>query len=204
MTIFLFLIFVVVFAALMSKGGGWDNLLTWVNMIVAGLFAMNYFEPLADYLSGVMKDFHWYWDFLAFWAVFSVAMILLKAFTDGLSKIRVKFRVPVEWGVRGVFSLLCAWTMICVVTFSLHLAPVQMVAWNEGFMTKPDDTHFMGADRDWMSFAHKMSNPDAGSLSKDEQHVFDQDGVFRVKYALRRYRHELLPQGATKGPMPLP
>ncbi len=69
-------------------------------------------------------------------------------------------------------------------------------------MDKPDDETLFGSDVLWMAFAHKMSDPDAGPISIDAAHQFDAEGLYRVKYGLRRYRFQHLKGSIGTSPQP--
>ncbi len=202
LTTILLAIFLVTAAMLFSKGSLWDNLWTWINVIFAGLLATQYFEPMAEWLSTPNSAYHWYWDLLCFWLIYCIAVTMLRMFCEAFSPLRIKFRVPVEMTGRAVFAILAGWTLMCLSAFSLHLAPTQMNAWGGAFMENPDSETVLGTDVLWMAFAHKMSDPDAGPISIDKAHQFDSEGLFRVKYGLRRYRFQHLKDST--GPSPLP
>ncbi len=196
-------IFLITSAMLFAKGGLWDNLWAWINVILAGLLATHYFEPLAEWLSsGSTKDYHWYWDQLSFWFIYCVAYSMLRMFCEAFSPTRIKFRVPVEMAGKAVFALLTGWTLMCISAFSLHMSVTEMTAWGGAFMEKPDDETLFGSDVLWMAFAHKMSDPEAGPIAIDEAHQFDAEGLYRVKYGLRRYRFQHLK--GTMGGSPQP
>jgi hypothetical protein len=197
-------IFLITAAMLFSKGGLWDNLWAWINTILAGLLATHYFEPLAEWMSLPSSHYHWFWDQLFFWAIYCIAVTMLRMFCEAFSPVRIKFRVPVEMAGKAVFALLTGWTLMCISAFSLHLAATEMTAWGGAFMEKPDDETLFGSDVLWMAFVHKMSDPDSGPISIDEDHQFDAEGLYRVKYGLRRYRYQHLPGGANAGPSPKP
>ena len=91
---------------------------------------------------------------------------------------------------------------MCLSAFSLHLAPTQMTAWSDAFMENPDSETVFGTDVLWMAFAYKMSDPEAGPIAIDKAHQFDSEGLFRVKYGLRRYRLQHNKQNT--GPSPTP
>jgi hypothetical protein len=195
-------IFIVTAAMLFSKGSLWDNLWAWINVILAGLLATQYFEPMAEWLSQPNSHYHWYWDLLCFWGIYCVAVTMLRMFCEAFSPMRIKFRVPVEMGGKAVFALLTGWTLMCISAFTLHMAPTEMNAWGGAFMEKPDDETLFGSDVLWMAFVHKMSNPDAGPISIDADHQFDAEGLYRVKYGLRRYRFQHLRGTAGSSPTP--
>ncbi|MDX1962222.1 MAG: hypothetical protein SFX18_03650 [Pirellulales bacterium] len=195
-TVFLLAVFLIPVIMLSALGGLWDNLLTWINIILAGLIATNYFEPFAIWIDSMIgTDYAWYSDLMAFWILFAGTMGLLRAVTDTISTVRVRFRKPVEVAGSIIFAALCGWTLVCLTTFSLHLAPLAVNSFGGAFQERPETNNmFFGTGPDflWLSFAHRQSRPDSGPISVDEQHIFDPQGLFRLKYGLRRYRFEQL------------
>jgi hypothetical protein len=202
-TLFVFVIFFasVIFCA--GKGSLWDNLLTWVNCILAGLIATNFFEPAADYLTkNVSKDYSWYWDLLAFWLIFAFVVGILRLITDNVSKVRVRFRKPVEVAGNIIFAILIGWQMVMYTVFSLHMAPLEVKAFDGGFQAKADPeagNFYFNPDLVWLGFAHKQSG-ESGAMSRDNEHQFDRRGVYRWKYGLRRFKFENLKGGAGSVP----
>ena len=74
--VYLDLVLLLVFVsavAFLFNAGLWSNALTLINVITAGLIAMNYFEPLADRLEKWSPGYRYFWDFLSIWLVFVVA-----------------------------------------------------------------------------------------------------------------------------------
>ncbi len=190
---FLVGIFLICLIMLLSLGGAWDNLIIWFGVVMSGLLATNYFEPLATWLdSSVSSNYTWMWDIIAFWLIFTASIGIFRMATDQLSKVRVRFRMPVEWGGKVIFGVLAAWTMVCLTAFSMHLAPTSRHSWNESFMEKANDTALLSADYLWMSFAHKVSHPESSLFGSDAAHQFDPEGIFAKKYGLRRHRYEFL------------
>jgi len=204
LTLLLLGVFIACVVLLGAIGGLWDNLLTWVNLLLAGLITMNFFEPAADWLDATLgSKYYWYTDLLAFWGIFAAAIGLLRAFTDAISSVRVKFRKPVEIAGSYFFALLCGWQMLCITTTGLHLAPLEVNSFSGAFQEKPDSVNFFGfgPDQTFLGFTQKMSKPDTGPLAIDDKHIFDQDGLFRLNYGLKRYRFEQLPGDTGKSPV---
>lgn len=75
-SIVLIVIFVACFASLMNSGL-WSNTITLINAITAGLLAMNYYEPLAEFLDKQAPSWTYVWDFVSLWFIFGLAMLAL-------------------------------------------------------------------------------------------------------------------------------
>lgn len=184
MLVGLLLLVLFICVAMLFTEGLWSNAIMFINVMTAALLTMNYWEPLASWLQLKAPSYFYYWDFLAIWAVFAAAMIVLRLITDRLSRVRMKFRKPVDMVGAVAFSLWTGWIMVSLVLFSLHTAPLARVAMGGGL--QPDTPMFfgLGPDRNWLAFVHKQSS--TGALRRSEPRVFDQNGAFVWKYAFRR------------------
>ena len=66
--------FVILFAcvAMCYAEGMWSNAIRLINVVTAGLLAVNFFEPLARWLDGMQPSYTYLWDYLSLWALFAV------------------------------------------------------------------------------------------------------------------------------------
>lgn len=164
---------------LLFNQGLWSVLIALVNVVIAGLVATNAFEPLANALGKGTSA-----DFLALWALFVGAFVLLRMVTDSLSRATVVFEPWVNQVGAVALSLVVGWVLVCFTTFSLHAAPLGRTAFGGAFMETPDAKMLgVGADRLWLAFVHGQSK---AALGRGPDHVFDPRGEFVYKYATRR------------------
>jgi hypothetical protein len=184
-------IFLVVFA-MMLQGGIWNNLLKLVNVITAALFASNYGEPAAAWIATQMPSYTVICDFMGYWLVFCVAYVVLGILTDVVSRVRVRFKKPVDMPGGAFLGAWTAWVMVCFTTMTLHTAPLDRNFLGD-FQKKPETRMLFGfaPDRLWLGYTHKQS---LGGLSRskggDAMEEFDPTGDFIFKYSERRYRLE--------------
>ena len=188
---------VMVVCILMSLTSGlWGNLIMIFNVILAGLIATNYFEWLAGWLDKQMPSYTYLWDFSAFWAIFALSIIVLRAITDTLSRVKVRFKKPVEISGGLVCGAIVGWMMVCLALFSLHTAPLSIRFMDGGF--KPEENMYFGTapDRFWGRFAAGQSNTENGALAAGEEF-----NLLRYLgwYALRRAAFESEPELRTRG-----
>lgn len=181
--------------AMMIGGGLWNNALIFFNTVTAALLTGSFFEPVAGWLQGRMPSYTYLCDFLAQWLVFVVALVPLRLATDLLSRVKVKFKKPVNTVGGVVFAAWTGWVMICFTTWSLHTAPLAQVAMGGEFAPNPEARMFLGLgpDRLWLGFLHKQSVgafSRGGSANKPNQHEFDPQGEYLYKYASRRKAFE--------------
>ncbi|MEX0675722.1 MAG: CvpA family protein [Pirellulales bacterium] len=185
LTILLVLIFVAVFAALMTQGL-WSNTITLVNVITAGLVATNYFEPLAQFLERQEPSFAYVWDLFALWILFGVTMVVLRAATDYMSNVKVRFFKPVEVAGGYLMAVWVGWIMVCFATMTMHTAPLARHFLGDAFQRQPDSKMLFGLapDRVWLAWVHRESK---GALSRfGGLAPFDPQGDYILRYSNRR------------------
>lgn len=192
--------------AALAQAGIWSNLLTLVNVITAGLLAVNYYEPLANWLQTQAPSYTYLLDFLALWAVFALAMGVLRAATDAVSTVKVKFQKSVDLGVGIFLAAWIAWLVVGFAALTLHTAPLSRNFL--GFQPTPESRMFYGLapDHTWLGFVQKESQ---GALARgvtlkypdgheESGNKFDPQGEFILKYGERRASFEKLPDYRVK------
>jgi len=202
--LFLFVVFVACVAMLWNEGM-WSNAITLVNVTLAALIATNYFEPLASFFDSKAPTYTYLFDMLAIWALFAGVYLILRTVTDQISKVRVRFKMPVEHTGRVVFALMAAWVMVGFTAMTIHVAPLGKYPFKGAFYDTPTSSTFLGMapDRQWIAFVQTLSR---GSLRrgydasndgdwKYEPHeddealnclVFDSNSELIYKYHTRR------------------
>ena len=87
------LLFLIFFAcvAMSYNEGMWTNAIRLINVVTAALLAVNYFEPVAQWLDDWEPSYTYIWDFLALWALFAIFMSILRELTDRISRVQVRF-----------------------------------------------------------------------------------------------------------------
>ncbi|MEE2639060.1 MAG: CvpA family protein [Planctomycetota bacterium] len=191
--------------------GLWNNLITLVSLIFAGMIATTLFEPLADQLEPQV-GLKYQIDFICLWGIFFVSFGVLRLITELLSSFRVKFNNIVETVGRSLLSFWIAWCFLCFSLFSLHVAPIEPAGFG-GFQRTPTQNNFMGIgpDRMWLAFVQSRSfgafaeYKDVGMLPEykerlhpDDQNtqsrIFDSTSEFILKY---RYRRQMLSESGS-------
>ena len=188
----LLLVIIACCIAFTVQNGIWGNGVLLVIVVTAGLIAVNYFEPLANWFETTIGDSYTYlYDFLALWALFALAAGVLRAITDKLSTVKVKFRKPFDQIGGLILGAWIGWVMVCFTLMSLHTAPLARNFMEGAFQPEPDSRMFLGLapDRQWLGFAQKSSE---GVFSRGE--TFDPFGEFILKYGERRARFENEPE----------
>ena len=75
------------------------------NVIFSAIIATNYFEPVATKVTETFPSFTYLWDFLSLWGLFVLSALILRAVTDGISKTKVRFKLPLEQGGENPLRL---------------------------------------------------------------------------------------------------
>ena len=173
--------------ATMSQTGLWTNAIVLFNVMTSALIATTLFEPVAAWLQTKEASYTYFWDFLSLWGVFAISMFALGSITNMISRVKVKFRKPVDQAGGIFFAAWVGWVMVCFTTFSMHTAPLVRSFFGGTFQPSPTDKMFFGQgpDRQWLGFVHKESQ---GALSGSS--VFDPNAEFILKYGERRARFE--------------
>ena len=172
--------------------GLWSNAIRLVNVILAALLSMNYFEPLATYFDSQMPSYTFMWDFLSLWLLFVIFSIILKVLTDSISHVKVKFLKIVDQIGGLVLSFWIGWVMICFTLTTLHTAPLSHDF--AGFAVDKDERMFLGTgpDRLWLAFTQKQSLGMYGHSPANEpdKYVFDPKSQYMPTYHFRRQKLE--------------
>jgi len=180
----------------MTVGEGlWSNLLTWINVIVAGLLAMSLYETLAGKLYEMAPTFVYFWEFLSMWLVFIVSLIIFRVAMGFASRVRVRFLPPIEKAGSILFASLIGFTMMSFAMASLHTAPLaQNFMWG-GFKAGAGESNLgIGPDRMWVGFAGMLSK---GSLATSPPQPMPPADAYVGKNAAKRKQFEAEPGSRT-------
>ncbi|MGO9110790.1 MAG: CvpA family protein [Thermoguttaceae bacterium] len=166
------LLILAVCAGFLCRDGLWSNAICLVNVVFAGLLAMNFYEPLANRLTNFSDDLHTYvtfFDFLSLWICFVFFASVFRAATDAVSRVRVRFLKIVDlWG--GIVMSLCTgWVMVGFTLTTLHAAPLGQYPLLGSF--QPQNSMFFGMlapDREWLGFTkYQSKEPFCRSVEQD-------------------------------------
>jgi hypothetical protein len=163
--------------------GMWSNAVRLVNVVTAALLAMNFFEPLSDWLDTKDKSYTYLWDFLTMWLLFGIFLLIFRESTDRISRVRVRFLKVVDRTGSVLLAFLVGWVMVSFTLTTLHTAPLGRTFLWGGFSTNADDRMVFGTgpDRMWLGFTRNMST---GAFSASQE--FNAKDEFMPKYCARR------------------
>jgi uncharacterized membrane protein len=199
---FLTIVIMVLVAYAYSREGLFTACTMAINVLLAGLVAFNFWEPLAALLDPSLAGsfLHGYEDAFCLIALFAVALGLLRVLANNLAPARIEFSGYVQTGAGILFGLITGYLVSGFLICTLQTLP-----WHENFMffepkyeAGPEHLvrHVLPPDRVWLALMHRagaytFSNREdsrlGSSFSYYERYLtFDKHGTFELRYA--RYR----------------
>lgn len=177
--------------------GMWGNAVRLVNVLMAALLAVNFWEPLAAMLeNSVGKSFSYFWDFISLWALFIVFFVIFRIATGYASRVKVKFLGLADRIGSEFFAACIGFVLIAFTLMSLHTAPLKREFLFGGF--EPGENMFlgMGPDKAWLNYLNYASR---GPFSRWTSRPFDPNQEFIEKYATRRSNWDTFLTASSKG-----
>jgi hypothetical protein len=163
-----------------------------VNILLAGLVAFSFFEPIAAELDPMLAGsfLHGYEDSLCLMGLFTLTLMLLRWAANALLHSTIEYHVVVQRGGAILFGLmagyLAAGFLICVAqTLPLDQHFLKFEARIEPAGPAAKVRRILPPDRVWLALMHRASE---GSLSWGEDSSFDPDGSYELRYSERRER----------------
>ncbi|MFM8284591.1 MAG: CvpA family protein [Planctomycetaceae bacterium] len=182
------ILLVIVFLAVtlvLFREGLWSGLVMFLNLLAATTAATAWYPTVANLVDGYLPSFTYLIDFLCWWGLFALILLVMREVTDRMSRTKVKFVKQVELVGGAIVGMLAGWLMVCFTAASLHTAAVP----RNLVQPTPEATMFFGLapDRKWLAWArHSTWKGPFGHPGADEARVFDKDARFILGYADRR------------------
>jgi uncharacterized membrane protein required for colicin V production len=161
-----------------------------VNVLLAGLIAFNFFEPIAAELDPMLTGsfLHGYEDSLCLIALFCLMLAFLRWAANALIHTTIEYHPALQQGGAVLFGLLTGYLvagfLICVaqtLPFDEHF--LKFDARVEANAPGAKVRRVMPPDRLWLSMMHRASK---ASLSWDDDSAFDPDGSYELRYSRER------------------
>ncbi|WP_299469401.1 CvpA family protein [uncultured Gimesia sp.] len=181
-----------------ASEGAWGAGFIFVSVLLAGLLAMNYFEPLATFLANnISSSGAWQrrWDSIALVGLFIAFIFLFREITVRIAPTYMQVHPLVHEIARWSFAALTGYIAMAFLLTALHTAPLPREF--AGFT--PERNNLFGAaapDRQWLGFTQyvsekSMRNGAAGHLFDGPEYTFPQQQnsiwpSFPIRYATRR------------------
>jgi hypothetical protein len=171
------------------------------NVILSGLIAFNFWEPLARPLEESLPALAGYEDVIILVGLFSAALGILRTATNFMSRTQVRFPSLFQQIGGAVFGALTAY-LVC----GFLICVMQTLPWHENFMgfsPRVDESSFrriFPPDRVWLAMMHRAGaytfaniedlRPPGKQASSNrffnQYNTFDKPGSFELRFA--RYR----------------
>jgi hypothetical protein len=157
---------------MVSNDGGWSAGATFLCTLLAGLLAMNFFEPLAILLSGAMQEWDYRWDVVALVGLFVGFVFGLRILSERLAPTYIQIPGMVDNVARWGFAFGAGYVTMAFLLTALHTAPLP----REFLGFKPERANFFGTapDRQWLGFTQYVT--EKGFARYDRNAGFDANG----------------------------
>lgn len=141
--------------------GAWGAAHTFLCVLLSALIAMNYFEPLANLLDGVLPAYKNYMDVVALSLLFIGLTFALRMGSEQLASTYIGLPSTLDQIGKWGFGALTGYLTMAFLLTALHTAPLP----REFMGFKPERNNFFGMapDRQWLGFVQYVSEK---SLSK--------------------------------------
>ena len=186
MTLILPVLMILIFLAVVATNyaeGMWSNAISLINFVTAALLAVNFFEPLANWLDGWQPTYTYVWDFISLWTLFCVFMLIFRILTDSISRVKVRFLKIADRIGSGILAAMLGWAVVCFTMTTLHTAPMSRTFLFDGFQPKEKMVLGLAPDRQWLGFVKRTSE---GVFSRSETRPFAPGSKFISTYETRR------------------
>jgi hypothetical protein len=175
--------------AMLAREGLWSNTLTLINVLAAGIFATNVYEPVSKWLLGKAPGYEFFWDFLAIWGAFVVFYTILRLIVNFSSLVRLRFIKPVETAGGLLLAAAIGWSLVCFTTMTLHTAPLRPHFLRGDFLQADGTEMFFGLKPDvrWLELTKQVSTKSLATTGPNGGvKEFDPTSQFRHRYLDRR------------------
>jgi uncharacterized membrane protein required for colicin V production len=178
------------------KEGPLTSFAMCVNILLAGLLAFNFWEPIADLFDPLLEDSFaaGIEDSVALMVIFLPTLMILRWITNSLASTHVEYPSVLYRGGAVLFGLLAGYLLagflICVIqTLPVPREFLQFEPYDPAKAAERPIRKFMPPDVAWLAMMNRLS---AAGLSRGEDELtgtpirFDVHGSFQMRY--RRYR----------------
>lgn len=136
--------------------GAWTAVLSFFAVIFGGLLAMNFFEPVATFLSNNYASLEPRADFISLVVLFGLFVFLIRLGLDHVSPTNIELPTPVYHVLRWSMGAATGYVTMAILLTALHTAPLPRKFM--GFA--PERKNFLGVtspDVQWLAFTQYVS-----------------------------------------------
>ena len=193
-----------------ASEGAWGAGFIFVSVLLAGLLAMNYFEPLATFLTNnISNSGAWSrrWDSIALIGLFVGFIFLFREITVRIAPTYMQVHPLAHEIARWGFAAMTGYIAMAFLLTALHTAPLPREF--AGFT--PERNNLFSAvapDRQWLGFTQyvsekSMRNGTVGHFFDGPEYPIPQQQntvwpSFPIRYAMRRSQGAVSGGGAAK------
>lgn len=164
---------------MVASDGPWSAAIAFVSVLLSGLAAMNYFEPLANLLqSTVAGSYDWQnrLDIMVFGGLFAAGVFGLRTIGETLLPTYADLHGPVYEAGRWGFGVLTGYLLTAIICMSLHLAPLPREFL--GFTPERGNLLGMAPDRQWLALTQYVSEKSMRHVRRDGRPIIFDGAVF--------------------------
>lgn len=139
-----------------ASDGAWSAGVNFLCTLIAGLLAMNFFEPLAIMLSAAMPEWTHRWDMISLVGLFIVFVFVLRTVSERLVPTYVEVQAMVDQIGRWVFAFGTGYVTMAFLLTALHTAPLP----REFLGFRPERANLFNIaapDRQWLGFTQYVT-----------------------------------------------
>lgn len=189
-----------------ASDGAWGAGLTFVCVLFSGLLAMNFFEPLATWLSSNFSGMEPYWDLVSLTGLFAIFAFATRMGTEQLAPTQIEIDGRLYQPVRWLFAALSGYVTMAFLLTALHTAPLP----REFIGFKPERKNLFNAvapDRQWLGYTQWVSEKILVNGRIFDGPRFPMPGTtqtvwpsFPIRYASRREAYAKAIPGSSAAP----
>ena len=149
------LIIVAVVTYCVAGEGAWGAAITAMSVVLAGLIAMNFYEPICENLMGGDEYWQRRMDLVVLVGLFVGALTGLRAGADHLSPTYIGVHRMVHEGVRWFSGLMAGYVTMAFLLTALHTAALPREFM--GFRAERANFFATAPDRQWLGFVQYVT-----------------------------------------------
>ena len=145
-----------------ASEGAWGAALILLSVVLSGLLAMNFFEPIAIFLEDNISNsnsWRYRWDFIALVGSFAAFVFLIRMVTEHLSPTYIRVQPLVHELVRWGSGFLTGYITMTFLLTALHTAPLprEFMGFSSEPIRRTGPLSSMAPDFQWLGFTQYVS-----------------------------------------------
>ncbi len=143
-------------AFMVSNDGAWSAGVTFLSVVLAGLIAMNFFEPAALFLNQTYAEWNDKWDMIALVGIFIALVFAFRMASEKIAPTYIQVPGIVDTVGRYLFGAAAGYVTMAFLLTALHTAPLPREF--VGFRAERANLFNVAApDRQWLAFVQYIS-----------------------------------------------